>query len=100
LFAQSFRVWVAAFHLIEFPRATVIWEMMWWEPSTPATASSIFLVIYDSSSAGAAPNCVIKTEMSGTSTLGMRVIAEVPECDDCRGHDDRWEWLPDRPPKY
>ena len=46
-------------------------------PSIPATASSTLLVTCPSSSLGAAPNCVIATEMTGTSMFGERVIGNL-----------------------
>src|SRR5689334_7885685 len=48
-------------------------EEMWRTPSTPETASSIVLVTCDSSSVGAAPNCVTTTDTKGMSALGSRV---------------------------
>ena len=46
-------------------------------PVTLATASSTFLVTCASSSAGAAPACVIVTDTTGTSTFGARVIGSI-----------------------
>src|SRR4051794_31819757 len=56
---------------------SVMADWMWRTPSTPETASSTVLVTCDSSSAGAAPNCVMVTEMIGMSTLGRRVIGSL-----------------------
>ena len=56
---------------------SVMTELMWWAPATPETASSTVFVTRDSSSAGAAPNCVTVTEMTGTSTFGMRVTGSL-----------------------
>jgi len=40
---------------------SVMVELIWWAPATPETASSTAFVTRDSSSAGAAPNCVTVT---------------------------------------
>src|SRR5882757_3643977 len=61
--------------VLEIPSVTE--DVMWWAPSMPETASSTVLVTCDSSSAGAAPNCVIVTEMTGTSTFGSCVIGSL-----------------------
>src|SRR5262245_62496116 len=61
--------------VLEMPSVTT--DRMWRTPSTPDTASSTVLVTCDSSSAGAAPNCVMVTEMTGMSTLGRRVIGSL-----------------------
>lgn len=53
----------------------MICEVMCLTPSTPDTASSIVLVTWDSSSAGAAPNCDTATEITGMSAEGSRVTA-------------------------
>ena len=56
---------------------SVITELIWWAPATPETASSTAFVTRDSSSAGAAPNCVTVTETRGTSTFGIRVTGNL-----------------------
>ena len=55
---------------------SVIEELIFCAPSTPATASSIVLVTCASSSAGAAPTETI-TDTTGTSAFGMRVIGSL-----------------------
>ncbi len=62
------------------PSLTV--EMTFFTPVRPATASSISRVTCFSSSAGAAPLCVVVTATSGTSMLGNRVIGS--ELNDCQ----------------
>ena len=56
---------------------SVMVELIWWAPATPETASSTAFVTRDSSSAGAAPNCVTVTETTGTSTFGIRVTGSL-----------------------
>src|SRR3954453_6033225 len=56
---------------------SVIDDEMCRTPSTPETPSSIVLVTWDSSSAGAAPNCEIATEITGMSAFGNRVTASL-----------------------
>ena len=56
---------------------SVMTELMWWVPVTPATASSTIFVTRDSSSAGGAPTCATVTEMTGTSMFGMRVTGSL-----------------------
>ncbi|MGY4381494.1 hypothetical protein ACVWZ3_009133 [Bradyrhizobium sp. i1.3.6] len=56
---------------------SVIEEVMCLTPSTPETASSTVLVTWDSSSAGAAPNCDTTTEITGMSAEGSRVTASL-----------------------
>src|ERR1700733_3116384 len=56
---------------------SVIDDEMWRTPSTPEMPSSIVLVTWDSSSAGAAPNCETATEITGISALGSRVTASL-----------------------
>lgn len=51
-------------------------------PEMPATASSIFFVTWASISAGAAPVWMTRTETSGTSMLGKRVIGRA--LNDCQ----------------
>src|ERR1700755_3717262 len=58
-------------------RPSVIDEEMCRTPSTPDTPSSMVLVTWDSSSAGAAPNCDTATEITGMSALGSRVTASL-----------------------
>src|SRR3954466_13945613 len=52
-------------------------EGMCLTPSTPRTASSTVLVTWDSSSAGAAPNCDTATEITEVSAEGSRVTASL-----------------------
>ena len=56
---------------------SVIDEVMCRTPSTPETPSSTVLVTWDSSSAGAAPNCDTATEITGMSAEGSRVTASL-----------------------
>src|ERR1700728_2248907 len=56
---------------------SVIDDEMCRTPSTPDTPSSMVLVTWDSSSAGAAPNCETVTEITGISALGNRVTASL-----------------------
>ena len=56
---------------------SVIEDEMCRTPSTPETPSSMVLVTWDSSSAGAAPNCETATEITGISALGSRVTASL-----------------------
>src|SRR5215510_5119473 len=58
-------------------RPSVIDEVICRTPSTPETASSMVLVTWDSSSAGAAPNCDTATEITGMSADGNRVTASL-----------------------
>ena len=62
---------------------------MWWTPATLETASSILLVTCASSSAGAAPNWAMMTEMTGTSMFGMRVIGSLMKLTTAERHDGR-----------
>ena len=61
--------------VVEMP--SVIEEVMCLTPSTPETASSTVLVTCVSSSAGAAPNCVMVTETTGMSAFGSCVIGSL-----------------------
>src|SRR6476659_3487098 len=61
--------------VLEIP--SVMTELMWWAPVTPEMAVATVFVTRDSSSAGAAPNCATVTEMTGTSTFGMRVTGNL-----------------------
>src|ERR1700692_1923770 len=56
---------------------SMTWEMRCQTPFRPATESSTVLVTCDSSSDGAAPDCVINTCTIGMSMLGNRVIDTV-----------------------
>src|SRR5262249_31475982 len=56
---------------------SVMDEAMWRTPSTPETPSSMVLVTWASSSAGAAPNWVTITDTRGMSALGRRVTASL-----------------------
>jgi hypothetical protein len=56
---------------------SVIEDEMCRTPSTPDTPSSMVLVTWLSSSAGAAPNWATATEITGMSALGSRVTASL-----------------------
>jgi len=58
-------------------RPSVIEDEMCRTPSTPDTPSSMVLVTWLSSSAGAAPNCATATEITGMSAAGSRVTASL-----------------------
>lgn len=58
--------------VVDVPSLMVDW--IWSTPVTLATASSISLVTWVSSSAGDAPLCATLIDTIGTSMLGKRVI--------------------------